>query len=411
MRFAAGFSFKIIVSLLGFLVLGPNLYAQDERQQNLENQRKRLQQEIKQINKLLFSNEKQKKSVLTEVEDLSLKIGVRRRLIRVTNEQANRLTQQINVNQRTIDRQRKELEALKKDYSEMILKSYQSKSGQSRMMFLFSSENFLQAYKRFQYLKQYTSFRKKQGELIAEKTEILQQLNLDLIAQKRKKEVLVQENKEAQDAYKKEQTSQQALVKALKKKERSFVSQIKKKQKKTAEINKEIQRLIRAAIAASNKAAGKKGNAKVFTLTPEDQLISDNITANKGKLPWPVEQGIVIQRFGKQPHPVVKTAMIQSNGVTIATPESSEARAVFEGKVMSIIGFKGSNPTVLIQHGNYITTYSNLGEVYVIKGQKVKAKEKIGKIFTNPETGKTELKFSVFKNSSPTNPKGWIFRM
>jgi septal ring factor EnvC (AmiA/AmiB activator) len=411
MRFAAGFSFKVVLALLGFLVMGSNLYAQGERQQNLENQRKRLQQEIKQINKLLFSNEKQKKSVLTEVEDLSLKIDVRRRLIRVTNEQANRLTQQINVNQRTIDRQRKELEALKKDYSEMILKSYQSKSGQSRMMFLFSSENFLQAYKRFQYLKQYTSFRKKQGELIAEKTQILQQLNLDLITQKRKKEVLVQENKEAQDAYRKEQTSQQALVKALKKKERSFVSQIKKKQKKAAEINKEIQHLIRAAIAASNKAAGKKANAKVFTLTPEDQLISDNITANKGKLPWPVEQGIVIQRFGKQPHPVVKTAMIQSNGVTIATPKSSEARAVFEGKVMSIIGFKGSNPTVLIQHGNYITTYSNLGEVYVIKGQKVKAKEKIGKVFTNPETGKTELKFSVFKNSSPTNPKGWIFRM
>ena len=411
MRFAPGFSFKVVVALLGFLVLGSNLYAQDERQENLENQRKRLQQEIKQINKLLFSNEKKKKSVLTEVEDLSLKIDVRRRLIRITNEQANRLTQQINVNQRSIDRQRKELEALKKDYSEMILKSYQSKSGQSRMMFLFSSENFLQAYKRFQYLKQYTSFRKKQGELIAEKTEILQQLNLDLIAQKRKKEVLVQENKEAQVAYKKEQTSQQALVKALKKKERSFVSQIKKKQKKAAEINKEIQRLIRAAIAASNKAAGKKGNAKVFTLTPEDQLISDNIIANKGKLPWPVKQGIVIQRFGKQPHPVVKTAMIQSNGVTIATPENSEARAVFEGKVMSIIGFKGSNPTVLIQHGNYITTYSNLGEVYVIKGQKVNAKEKIGKVFTNPETGKTELKFSVFKNSSPTNPKGWIFRM
>ena len=411
MRFAPGFSFKVVVALLGFLVLGSNLYAQDERQENLENQRKRLQQEIKQINKLLFSNEKKKKSVLTEVEDLSLKIDVRRRLIRITNEQANRLTQQINLNQRSIDRQRKELEALKKDYSEMILKSYQSKSGQSRMMFLFSSENFLQAYKRFQYLKQYTSFRKKQGELIAEKTEILQQLNLDLIAQKRKKEVLVQENKEAQVAYKKEQTSQQALVKALKKKERSFVSQIKKKQKKAAEINKEIQRLIRAAIAASNKAAGKKGNAKVFTLTPEDQLISDNIIANKGKLPWPVKQGIVIQRFGKQPHPVVKTAMIQSNGVTIATPENSEARAVFEGKVMSIIGFKGSNPTVLIQHGNYITTYSNLGEVYVIKGQKVNAKEKIGKVFTNPETGKTELKFSVFKNSSPTNPKGWIFRM
>ena len=411
MRLVTGFSRQVLFVLFGLTILAQTANAQDQRQQNLENQRKLLQGEIKQINKLLFSNEKQKKSVLTEFEDLSLKIDVRGRLIRVTNEQANRLTQKISVNQRIIGQQRKDLENLKKDYSEMIRKSYQSGSGQSRMMFLFSSESFLQAYKRSQYLNQYTSFRKKQGELIVEKTKTLQQLNTDLVAQKLKKEELVKENKKAQQQYKNEQSSQQQLIKALKKKERSFVSQIKKKQKKAAAINKEIQRLIREAIAASNKAAGKNLNAKVFTLTPEDQLISDNIIANKGKLPWPVEQGVVVQKFGKQPHPVVKTTMIQSNGVTIATPQSSEARAVFEGKVMSIIGFKGSNPTVLIQHGNYITTYSNLSEVYVIKGQKVKAKEKIGKVFTNPETGKTELKFSVFKNSSPTNPKSWIFRM
>lgn len=411
MRLVTCFSRQVLFVLFGLTILAQTANAQDQRQQNLENQRKLLQEEIKQINKLLFSNEKQKKSVLTEFEDLSLKIDVRGRLIRVTNEQANRLTQKISVNQRIIGQQRKDLENLKKDYSEMIRKSYESGSGQSRMMFLFSSESFLQAYKRSQYLNQYTSFRKKQGELIVEKTKTLQQLNTDLVAQKLKKEELVKENKTAQQQYKNEQSSQQQLIKALKKKERSFVSQIKKKQKKAAAINKEIQRLIREAIAASNKAAGKNLNAKVFTLTPEDQLISDNIIVNKGKLPWPVEQGVVVQKFGKQPHPVVKTTMIQSNGVTIATPQSSEARAVFEGKVMSIIGFKGSNPTVLIQHGNYITTYSNLSEVYVIKGQKVKAKEKVGKVFTNPETGKTELKFSVFKNSSPTNPKSWIFRM
>ena len=411
MRLVTGFSRQVLFVLFGLTILAQTANAQDQRQQNLENQRKLLQEEIKQINKLLFSNEKQKKSVLTEFEDLSLKIDVRGRLIRVTNEQANRLTQKISVNQRIIGQQRKDLENLKKDYSEMIRKSYESGSGQSRMMFLFSSESFLQAYKRSQYLNQYTSFRKKQGELIVEKTKTLQQLNTDLVAQKLKKEELVKENKTAQQQYKNEQSSQQQLIKALKKKEKSFVSQIKKKQKKAAAINKEIQRLIREAIAASNKAAGKNLNAKVFTLTPEDQLISDNIIANKGKLPWPVEQGVVVQKFGKQPHPIVKTTMIQSNGVTIATPQSSEARAVFEGKVMSIIGFKGSNPTVLIQHGNYITTYSNLSEVYVIKGQKVKSKEKVGKVFTNPETGKTELKFSVFKNSSPTNPKSWIFRM
>ena len=411
MNIKVSFAINIITSMVLFLIVGQSLFAQDQRQQNLEAQRKRLQQDIKQINTLLFSNEKRKKSVLTQVENLNLKINVRRRLIRVTNEQANRLTQQINVNQRSISRQRKELEELKKDYSEMILKSYQSKSGQSRMMFLFSSENFLQAYKRFQYLKQYASFRKKQGELIIEKTQILQELNISLIDQKRKKENLVKENRAAEEKYRQEQNSQESLVQELKKKERNFISQIKNKQKKTKEINKEIQKLIREAIIASNKAAGGKRNSKVFRLTPEDKLISDNIEANKGKLPWPVQQGLVIQSFGRQPHPVVKTAIIQSNGVTIATPKNAQARAVFEGKVMSIIGFKGSNPTVLIQHGNYITAYSNLGEVYVIKGQKVKPKEIIGKVFTNSETGKTELKFSVFKASTPVNPKTWIYRM
>ena len=255
MRLVTGFSRQVLFVLFGLTILAQTANAQDQRQQNLENQRKLLQEEIKQINKLLFSNEKQKKSVLTEFEDLSLKIDVRGRLIRVTNEQANRLTQKISVNQRIIGQQRKDLENLKKDYSEMIRKSYQSSSGQSRMMFLFSSESFLQAYKRSQYLNQYTSFRKKQGELIVEKTKILQQLNTDLVAQKLKKEELVKENKTAQQQYKNEQSSQQQLIKALKKKERSFVSQIKKKQKKAAAINKEIQRLIREAIAASNKAA------------------------------------------------------------------------------------------------------------------------------------------------------------
>lgn len=400
---------KAALLLLVFCI-SLSVFAQDSRQKKLEAQRKQLEQEIKQINTLLFSNTKKKKSALTEVEDLAVKINLRQRLIRVTNEEANRLTQQINVNQRTIDRQRKELQVLKEDYAEMIRFSYASKSGQSRLMFLFSSDNFLQAYKRFQYLKQYTSFRKKQGELIAEKTLTLQALNKDLLVQKQKKQDLVSANQLAQVTYEKERIAQKELVTALKKRERSFASQIRKKQQKIAAFDKEIQRLIRAAIAASNKAAGK-GNAAAFTLTPEAQLIGKNFSANKGKLPWPVEKGVVTLGFGTQPHPVVKTTKIQSNGVTIATPDHAEVRAVFEGIVLSIISFKGSNPAVLIQHGNYITSYSNLETVFVKKGQKVASKEVIGKVFTHPNTGKTELKFGVFQTSTPVNPKGWVYRM
>ena len=386
------------------------VFGQQARQKELEQQRQQLQREIKQINSVLFSNKKKRKSAIDEAEDLAVKINVRQRLIRVTNEEANRLIQQISINQRNIDRQREELKELKNDYAEMIRYAYVSKSGQSRLMFLFSSESFLQAYKRFQYLKQYSRFRKKQGQKIAEKTQILQQLNKDLYAQKEKKNALIKENQIVQQELEIERVEQKELVQSLKKRERSLENQIQKKQAQIVAFDKEIQRLIREAIAASNKAAGK-GKSAQFALTPEAKLIGENFVANKGKLPWPVQQGVITLGFGTQTHPVVKTTKIQSNGVTIATPENADVRAVFKGKVIRVFSFKGSNPAILIQHGNYITSYSNLAAVYVKKGQEVDAKQVIGKVFTHPTKNKTELKFSVFQSTKPVNPKSWVYRM
>jgi septal ring factor EnvC (AmiA/AmiB activator) len=395
-----------------FLLSSFNALAQKStaRQKELEVQKQRLTSEIKQINTLLFKNTKKKKDVLSEVEDLNLKIAVRSQLVNVNNQQANLLTRKISVNERDIGNLRKELTALKKDYAEMIRKSYKSKSSQNRLMFLFSSESFLQAYKRIQYMKQYASFRKKQGDEIAAKTTTLQTLNTTLINQKRKKEALVSENRKVQQTLEGERKSQEVLIRSLKKRASSLASSIKQKQKKAAAIDREIERLIREAIAASNKAAGKK-SSKAFALTPEARLLAKNFTTNKGRLPWPVEKGVVTQRFGTQPHPVVRTTMIKSNGVTIATGPNAIARAVFEGEVMTILSFKGSNPTVLIKHGNYITTYKNIGKLYVKKGDKVKAKQAIGEIFTHPQTGKTILQFSVFNEFTPQDPKSWIYRM
>ena len=400
-----------LLSIL-FLLSSFNALAQKStaRQKELEVQKQRLTSEIKQINTLLFKNTKKKKDVLSEVENLNLKIAVRSQLVNVNNQQANLLTRQISVNERDIGNLRKELTALKKDYAEMIRKSYKSKSSQNRLMFLFSSESFLQAYKRIQYMKQYASFRKKQGDEIAVKTATLQTLNTNLINQKRKKEALVSENRKVQQTLEGERKSQEVLIRSLKKRASSLASSIKQKQKKAAAIDREIERLIREAIAASNKAAGKK-SSKAFVLTPEARLLAKNFTANKGRLPWPVEKGVVTQRFGTQPHPVVRTTMIKSNGVTIATSPNAVARAVFEGEVMTVLSFKGSNPTVLIKHGNYITTYKNIGKLYVKKGDNVKAKQAIGEIFTNPQTGKTILQFSVFNEFTPQDPKSWIYKM
>ncbi len=380
------------------------------RQKALEEQKKRLQQEIKQINTILFSNIRKEKSVVSKVEDLDLKISVRSQIVKVNNQQANLLTRQINVNQRDITNLRSELKNLKKDYANMIVKSYKSKSSQNRLMFLFSSADFLQAYKRIQYMKQYANFRKKQGEEISEKTQTIQNLNKTLLDQKIIKEALVAENKIVQTTLMKERKFQQNLIRSIKSKSRSLTSEIKQKQRQSAAIDKEIERLIREAIAASNKLAGK-ASKNVFALTPEAKLLAKNFVANKGKLPWPVEKGVVTQRFGTQPHPLVKTTMIKSNGVTIATNPKSKARAVFDGEVMAILSFKGSNPAVLIKHGNFITTYKNIAKVYVRKGQKVKSKQPIGEIFTHPQSGKTTLQFSVFNELKPQNPKNWIYKL
>jgi len=381
-----------------------------KKQKELEAQRLRLKKEIKQINSILFNNIKTRKSALTQVEDLQVKLNVRLELIKVTNEQANLLTTRISINERNISTNRLELRNLKDEYANLIQKSYESKSLQNRLMFLFSSESFLQAYKRVQYLKQYASYRRKQGKAIANKTKLLQELNQTLNNEKAEKILLIEENRLVQKQIEEDAQNQKSLIKTLERKQTSLAFQISKKEKQQKAIDREINRLIREAIAASNKALGKK-RKKTFQLTPEAKLIADNFKANKGRLPWPLEKGVVVQGFGRQRHPVVKTTTIQSNGVILATEPLAQVRAVFEGEVMSVIVIKGSNPSVLIRHGNFITLYTNLAKLYVTKGEKVNAKQAIGEVFTNQQTGKTQFQFGIFNNVNALNPKEWVYQM
>ena len=394
---------------LWVLMLVPVLGLAQDKKASLEAQKKRLQQEIVQINSLLKSSAKKRANVLTEVETVQLKMDRQDALIRLTNRQINRLNQEITLNLRNIEQLRVELTKLKKDYAEMVVSARKNQSAQNRLMFVLSSDSFWQAYKRMAYMKQYAAYRKQQGEQIATKTKTLQQYTNDLVAQRKDKEQLIRENRDAQKALDTVRARQSSLVQQLKRKEKSYAAQIKKKQKQQAAIDKEINRLIREAIAASNKKAGTK--TKNFVLTPEAKALAASFATNKGRLPWPVEKGIVTQKFGPQRHPVVRTTTIKSNGVTLSAPEGSEARSVFEGKVLNIVQFTGSNPIVLVQHGNYITSYKNLSKVYVKKGDKISAKQAIGQIFTNKDTGKTALQFSLFQNTTPQNPALWLYQM
>jgi septal ring factor EnvC (AmiA/AmiB activator) len=387
------------------------------KQQQLEKQRERILNDIKKINTLLFKTRGVKKTILSEVEDINQRIKAQENLIRVTNQQANLLTRNINENLTQISLLRNELQSLKEDYAAMVVKSYKSKSQQSRVLFLLSSNDFLQAYKRIQYMKQYANYRKKQGESIKAKTLLLQQLNKDLIAQRKEKDLLITQNIAAKAELKKERESQQTLITSLKKEETTFTKQIRSKQQKANKINGQIKKLIREAIAAANKKAREEkaktttASATTFALTPEAAAIAKDFKNNKGKLIWPVKQGLVINKYGTRQHPQFPNVTQTFHGVEIATNANAQARTVFNGKILQIQQLKNANKAVMIQHGDYITIYYNLATISVKKGDRVSTKDPIGKVFTHPVTKETVIKFMVYKNDTEMNPADWIYRM
>lgn len=412
--------FKIYFPIIIFaLFFSATMHSQNSKRQQLEARRTQIQKDIVYINALLSNTKRKESNLLSDVKDLKHKIKVREELISVITSESKELNNEIYVKQLEINKNKRDLEALKKDYANMIFKSYQSKSQNSRIMFLLSSENFFQAYKRFQYMKQYTSFRKMQGEEILEKTTKLQALTDSLKIKKDQKTALLNEKKKEQTVIEKERKEQEKLLSQVKEKEGNYKRQIQKFQKEEERIDAQIERLIREAIAASNKKAegtstktttGTSSKA-TFTLTAEAKELASKFTSNKGSLPWPVEKGYVSTYYGKQPHPIVSSATIQSNGVRITTEAGSKARAVFEGTVLAIQVMSGNQKAVLIQHGNYITIYKNLENVYVSTGDKVSTKQEIGTIFTDRITGKTILGFILSKNTDTENPASWIYKM
>lgn len=397
--------------LLFLIVLSISAQVQSKKQQELENRSQEIQQEMKLLNILLFQGKKQQKSVLSRVEDLDYKITVRQNLIRITNQQTNLLTREINNNQKNITSLRDKLKLLKEEYAAMVVKSYKSKSEQSKVMFLLSSSNFQQAYKRLQYIKQYANYQKKQGEEIRVKTIALQELNKDLIIQKRNKQKLIDENRIAKNELEKEVKQHEILINSIKQNLHKYTSQIKSKQRESDKIDKEIEKIIRDAIAKSNKKAGKSPSSATFALTAEDKILAANFTSNKGRLPWPVEYGVVKVRYGTQRSPIDRSIPIKSNGVRIATNKGEKVRAVFEGTVMRIITPKNGNNTVLIRHGDYITIYKNLSKIYVQNGDKVKTKQLIGEVLTNRASGEAILSFNIYKDGKFQNPAHWISKM
>jgi septal ring factor EnvC (AmiA/AmiB activator) len=395
---------KTAFLLLIFSIIPLNAQNYEARQKKLEAQKISLTKEISQINSLILDSRKKSKNLANELEDIQLKISVRDKLININNSQLNNLTNIIYNQTEKLSDLEKELIKLKEEYEKIIYSSYKKKSTQMKLMFLFASENINQAFKRFQYFKQYSKYRKKQADkIVLIQTQISQTID-SLQIRKNNKQNIIDENREVKETLTKEKQTQNTLFKNLLKNQKNYALEINEKEKQTRLIDNEIQKLIRLAIAESNK----NNNSTNFALTPEGRLISTNFQANKGRLPWPLKQGVVVRRFGTQPHPVVRTTTINSNGISLATSPNSVAYSVFDGEVLSVYGFSGGNPGVLIRHGKYISNYQNLSSIFVKKGDKINANDEIGIVFTNESTGKTVLKFNIFNELKPENPTIWL---
>ncbi|NNE32400.1 MAG: peptidoglycan DD-metalloendopeptidase family protein [Winogradskyella sp.] len=394
--------------LFALLFSSISIVAQSEQQKTLELQLQQVKKELKQINVLLFSKKKEEKSAITLIEDLNYKVSVRKNLIRLTNEQANLLTREINVNQNEITNLRLQLQELKEDYAAMVVKSYKSKSEQSKVMFLLSSDNFKQAYKRLQYIKQYADYQKEQGQAIKLKTKELQELNIRLSQQKEEKQKLIEENRAAKQELEKELKEREILMASIKSDMSKFASQIKKKKQEADRLDKEINRLIREAIAASNKKAGNTSSTGKFVLTPADKIVGESFEANKGRLGWPVSRGVIKAKFGKGRSLTDSSVEVNNPGIKIATEDNAEVKAVFNGEVSKVVIVKNGNPAIIVRHGNYLTIYTNLSKIYVKSGDRIKTGQALGQVFTNKINGETMLGFRIYKNDQKLNPQYWL---
>ena len=418
---------RIFYALI-FILLSGAAYCQPSQQEKLEAKKAQIQREIAENQRFLKTVRTKEKTATNELILQKREIKLKETLINTTEKQRRLVENDMYINQVQINRLKKELEDLREDYAEMIRKSYKSRSMQSRAMFLLSSENFLQAYKRAQYMKQYTSYRKAQGDEIVEKARQLMTFNNKLNMQKTEKQKLIEENRKERELLEKQRQEQEKLVNTILKDKKKITAEIKKKQQETKAIDRQIDKLIREAIAAANRktaaaaakaspgkttAAAKAANTSVnkIVLTPEGQLIANNFKANKGKLPWPTEKGFISLGYGDQPHPVHKSLVVHNSGLEISTDPGADARAVFGGEVSSIMVLSPVNKAVMIQHGDFFTVYQNLSSVSVSKGDKVSTKQKIGKIRTNGDTGKTTLKFLILQNTIYNNPQSWLSPM
>ena len=403
------------LAMLLLLLFSVGGYAQKTKE-SLQKEINSLQKEIETANKLLKETSKNKEVTLNQVSLMDKRIKDRQKLINACNEQIKVLDRNINQGERNIRSMNAELSKLRGEYAKMVQFAYRNRSHYDQLEFLFASEDFNQATRRMHYIQQFADARKTKMEQIAATQK---RVSKEVEANRKAREeqaALLAEQKAQQDALVKEKAELDAQVKQLKKNEAKIQQNIKDKQAQAKKFQKQIDDIIAEEIRKANERAAKeaknankpKTKPDQMALTPQEKALSTVFSSNKGKLPWPVERGVVSSSFGKHASAISDKVTVTNNGIDIATTENAKARCVFEGVVVSVVKPSASNIGVIIRHGDYFSVYSQLDEAYVNRGDKVKTKQDIGKVHTDRIEGKTELHFELRKGTETLNPSQWL---
>lgn len=438
----------IVVVFLSAMVC--TLQAQSVKE--LEKQRNKTLQLLESTNKMLNETKKSQRSSLNKLTIINKNIVERKTLINNIGKEINELDgemQRLNQEKRLLENR---LSTLKRDYARLVQEAHLNRSVYTKIMFVLSANSFDQSYRRLRYLQEYSDYRKQQVRKIENvKTQIV--VKSDSLNRNKQTKVEVVKQKEVEaNKLTNDQKKEKVMLTDLKKKEKKLMADLKKQQKIANDLNNKIARIIaeeirkaelkrkaeqeraaaeeRKRLAAEQKKQGTKSStpssekeakktekqapvqsASVSMLTKEEKLISGNFSANSGRLPWPTDKGFISGHYGVHPHPVLKHVTTNNKGIYIQTPTGTNARAVFEGEVTQRFSIPGSNNAVIIKHGEYRTVYANLTSIYVNVGDKVSAKQSIGKIYTDGDNdNKTELYFQIYKGRTLLNPEGWIAR-
>lgn len=382
-----------------FLFSGYN-YAQSRA--DLEEERRKTLEEIAYVDEVLKNTEKEKNESLYSLKILSNKLSLRESVVKGMNDEINLLNERIELNILAIDMMESDLVILKNDYSNSILNSYRLRKSNPEIIYILSAKDFNQGYKRLKYLQQITEFRRNESEIIAELKQEIGETKTMLESDLRRVSDLKITEEQQKNLLKSEQTREQKILKSLRNKEKQLQTGLEEKKRIAGRIEKEIARII--------EEERKKASGGV--LTPEQMLISDDFVENKGRLPWPVERGVITSHFGRHAHPILKYVTEENIGIEITCQPNTVARSIFKGEVSAVSSIQGANMTVIIKHGKYLSVYNNLVRVRVKKGDHVDIKQIVGDIYQNPaENNNCILKFMIFEERNALDPEAWISKM